>query len=85
MLLFATPKSIARCNCRGMIPSDSWPGNCYLLIGVAGHNTGSISTKERSFTMMSQSYGWMQPGAMWAILAVLVVAVVVFNKIFRNK
>jgi len=35
--------------------------------------------------MMSQSYGWMQPGAMWAILAVLVVAVVVFNKIFRNK
>jgi hypothetical protein len=35
--------------------------------------------------MMSHSFGWMQPGAMWAILAGLVVVVVLFNKIFRNK
>lgn len=36
--------------------------------------------------MMNQNFGWMGGQlSIWAVLAVLVVVVVLFNKLFRNK
>jgi hypothetical protein len=41
---------------------------------------------QKEFQMMNHNFGWMGGQfSIWAVLAVLVVVVVLFNKLFRHK